>query len=147
MKKISRILGLIMLIFVVPLGTREISNHVERSSNTMIRILKLIGLSLAILSGTAFALSAQDAPQQPQRTATFSGVIVDMNGETIPGVAVFTKDNGTISDENGAWTLTAKEGEDISFSFLGYQTVTVSELIKYRTGKPPQPGKVYKKVK
>ena len=29
----------------------------------------------------------------------------------------------------------------------GYQTVTVSELIKYRTGKPPQPGKVYKKVK
>lgn len=29
----------------------------------------------------------------------------------------------------------------------GYQTVTVSELIKYKTGKPPQPGKVYKKVK
>jgi len=29
----------------------------------------------------------------------------------------------------------------------GYQTVTVSELIKYRTGKPPQAGKVYKKIK
>ncbi len=29
----------------------------------------------------------------------------------------------------------------------GYQTVTVSELIKYKTGKPPQPGKVYKSVK
>ncbi len=28
----------------------------------------------------------------------------------------------------------------------GYQLVTVSELIKYKTGKPPQAGKVYKKV-
>ena len=91
----------------------------------MYRILKLICVSLAIMSGTAFALSAQDAPQAPQKTATFSGVIVDSNGETIPGVAVFTKDNGTISDENGAWTMTAKQGEDITFSFLGYETVTV----------------------
>ena len=29
----------------------------------------------------------------------------------------------------------------------GYQMVTVSELIKYKTGKTPQPGKVYKRLK
>ena len=89
----------------------------------MYRILKLICLSLVIMLGTAPALSAQDSPQA--KKATYSGVIVDLNGETIPGVAVFTKDNGTISDENGAWTLVATPGEDIQFSFLGYETVTV----------------------
>ena len=54
------------------------------------------------------------------------GVVVDMNGDPIPGVAVFTAGgNGGITNENGAWSLQAKKGENLQFSCLGYETVNL----------------------
>ncbi|MBR6346693.1 MAG: SusC/RagA family TonB-linked outer membrane protein [Bacteroidales bacterium] len=91
----------------------------------MNRILKLMALSLALALGTALSLYAQDEPSQSSKPVTYSGVVVDMNGEPIPGVAIFTKDNGTISDEKGAWSMSARPGDEIQFSFLGYETVSV----------------------
>ena len=79
------------------------------------------------ISGQTVALQ-EDSPAQPQKKSddkSWTGVVVDSNGEPIPGVAVFTTAGGGITDENGVWHLTAKSGTDIQFSCLGYQSVTI----------------------
>lgn len=61
-----------------------------------------------------------------QAQVTCSGVVVDLNGELLPGVAVFTSSgSGGITDDKGAYSIVAKKGEDIQFSCLGYETVTL----------------------
>ena len=59
-----------------------------------------------------------------QNEVTCSGVVVDMNGDPLPGVAVFTASGaGGITDEKGAYAIQAKRGEEIQFSCLGYESI------------------------
>ena len=79
---------------------------------------------LALLLVVPAKVAAQGTGNKGDVTCT--GVVVDMNGDTLPGVAVFTSTgNGGITDENGAYSIVAKKGEDIQFSCLGYETVTL----------------------
>lgn len=58
-----------------------------------------------------------------------TGTVVDTKGQPIvgAGVVVIGTMKGTITDENGAWTLSGvKDDADLSFDFLGYQTQKVS---------------------
>ena len=80
------------------------------------RVQKLV--TLMLLLWLPFQLNAQKAE-------TWSGVIVDMNGEPIPGVAVFTSEGGGISGMEGEYSISAKKGETITFSCLGFETITV----------------------
>ena len=51
------------------------------------------------------------------------GIVVDENGEYFPGVAIVidgTKE-GTITDDNGNFTLEVSEGQQISASYFGWQ--------------------------
>ena len=86
----------------------------------MKNILKLCLLAAALICAAAMPASAQnDAP-------VWSGVVVDSNGEPLPGVAVFvTGGSATITDENGAYSLKAAKGADIQFACLGYETVII----------------------
>ena len=59
------------------------------------------------------------------RKDVYTGVIVDINGDPIPGVAVFTGTIGEISDIDGVYRITAKEGDIIQFSCLGYETQNI----------------------
>ena len=80
------------------------------------------------ISGKTVAIQEEKIstpPQQKIRTQTWTGIVVDTNGEPIPGVAVFTADGGGITDEKGAFQVTAKSGTDIQFSCLGYENLTV----------------------
>lgn len=57
---------------------------------------------------------------------TVSGTITDStDGSTLPGVNVVIKGNGkgTISDFDGRYSLLAKKGDVLIFSFMGYKTV------------------------
>jgi len=81
---------------------------------------------LLILLLLVFAVSPQlSAQDKAAKAGTWSGVVVDVNGDPIPGVAVFTSEGGGITDENGAFQITCKSGTDIQFSCLGYETVTI----------------------
>ena len=65
------------------------------------------------------ALSAQQAK-------TWSGVVVDSNGDPIPGVAVFISgatSGGSISDLDGSYSISAQPDDDINFACLGYETI------------------------
>ena len=55
---------------------------------------------------------------------TISGVVTDASG-TLPGVSVIVKgsSNGTETDFDGKFSISAKVGDVIVFRYLGYQTV------------------------
>lgn len=95
-------------------------------------------LLLALIGSAPTWLPAQETgTKQSEKTGTpitCTGVVVDNNGEPVPGVAVFTASGaGGITDENGNFTIQAKRDENIQFSCLGYETVNLpagSPLLK-----------------
>jgi len=81
---------------------------------------------LALLLVLLVAIPATMLAQESDKNVTCSGIVVDFNGDPLPGVAVFsTSGSGTITDENGAYQVVVKKGEEIQFSCLGYQTLTL----------------------
>lgn len=60
-----------------------------------------------------------------------SGRVTDEKGESLPGVSVKVAETstGTVTDVNGAYSLSAPEGSSLVFTYLGYlpQTVRVRE--------------------
>ncbi|MDR2384221.1 MAG: SusC/RagA family TonB-linked outer membrane protein [Tannerella sp.] len=65
------------------------------------------------------------APQN--KTVSITGVVLDENGEAIPGAMVTVKGTtrGVSTDIDGTFTLQARPEEQLEISFLGYQTLTV----------------------
>ena len=82
---------------------------------------------LALLSALILSLALPIAASAQGRPEVWSGTVVDVNGDPIPGVAVFTGlgADGVITDENGNWFLSTTEGTDIQFSCLGYELVVI----------------------
>lgn len=56
-----------------------------------------------------------------------TGVVLDENGETLPGVNVFIRStsNGTVSDVNGEFSLTVADGDLLDFTFVGMDKKSV----------------------
>lgn len=82
---------------------------------------------LAVLLMAMFQAAFAQTPQNGASTQT-TGVVVDADGVPVPGVAVFVVGNtasSSITDEKGAFSLRAKPGDDIQFSCLGFETVTI----------------------
>ena len=75
------------------------------------------GLLLTLVSVAAFA-------QKP----VCSGVVVDDQGETVIGASVVQKgtSNGTVTDFDGRFTLSADAGSTLVVSFIGYKTQEVT---------------------
>lgn len=55
---------------------------------------------------------------------TVSGVVADQKGEPLPGVSVIIKGTtqGTITDFDGNYKVTAPSGSIVEFSYIGYKT-------------------------
>lgn len=64
------------------------------------------------------------------QTETITGTVSDSNGSGLPGVNVLVKgtSNGTATDFDGNYSISASEGDVLVFSFIGFakQEVTVS---------------------
>jgi TonB-dependent starch-binding outer membrane protein SusC len=56
--------------------------------------------------------------------AQISGVISDEDGQIMSGVNIINKNTkqGTVSDSKGKYSINAKSGETITFSFIGYES-------------------------
>jgi TonB-linked SusC/RagA family outer membrane protein len=77
--------------------------------------------TLAALCGILLLLAGNDVSAQ----AKVSGKVSDKaSGNALPGVTVFVKgsNRGTATDPSGNFSLQAKSGETLVFSFVGYDT-------------------------
>jgi TonB-linked SusC/RagA family outer membrane protein len=84
-------------------------------------LTKLCMLAAVLLSAAAAVPAfAQNSDQ------VWKGVVVDTNGEPIPGVAVFVAGgDASITDENGAFSIRAQKGVEIQFACLGYENLII----------------------
>ena len=62
------------------------------------------------------------------QTTTISGRVIDTTGESIIGAAVMVKgtSTGSVTDIDGNYTVTAKPGDILQISFIGYKDVEVA---------------------
>ena len=67
------------------------------------------------------------APAQKDKLKDISGIILDANGEPVIGASILEKGttNGGITDMDGKFALTVKEGAVLQVSYIGYQTQEV----------------------
>lgn len=81
-------------------------------------MLKLKEKAIALIFAAAIALTGSAAFAQTK----VSGVVSDTFGEPLPGASVVENgtQNGVITDLDGAYTITVKDGATLSFSFIGF---------------------------
>lgn len=61
-----------------------------------------------------------------QQGIVIKGIVTDENNEPLVGVTVVTaSDNGTVTDLDGRFSLNAKQGEKVTFSYMGYESLTL----------------------
>ena len=67
------------------------------------------------------------AMEQQTGNISIKGHVVDNKGEILIGVTVMVKgtNNGVITDMNGNFTITAKNGQTLVLSYIGYKDVEV----------------------
>jgi len=86
----------------------------------MKKLYKRLSLSLASLLMLVLVTQAQDK--------VVSGTVTDETGTGMPGVNVIVRGSavGTVTDMNGAFSITAKESDILAFTFVGYKTTDVT---------------------
>lgn len=90
-----------------------------------------LALLMAMTAGTAALpqqMMAGQIVQAQQQSSIVKGKVVDANGEPVIGATIKLKNGttGTITDLNGAFSIKAKNGDQLVVSFIGYQPQTVS---------------------
>ncbi|MFA9393025.1 MAG: SusC/RagA family TonB-linked outer membrane protein [Prolixibacteraceae bacterium] len=72
-----------------------------------------------------YAVSPKGTELAAQESRTYSGVVSDKDGNSLPGVTVMIKGTtqGSVSNIDGQYTIVANEGETLVFSFIGFSTV------------------------
>ncbi|MEE3447769.1 MAG: SusC/RagA family TonB-linked outer membrane protein, partial [Bacteroidales bacterium] len=91
----------------------------------------LVFCGMLALTPAAFAYQSGDRlpiALSPADNISVSGKIVDASGEPLPGASVYVKGttNGTISDIDGNFTLSAPEDGTLVFTFVGYITQEIA---------------------
>lgn len=84
---------------------------------------------LSLSSLPMMAVSATNGIEmQQQDKKTVRGTVLDEMGEPVPGANVVIKgtSNGTITNLDGAFSLSAKDNDVLVISFIGYKNVEVS---------------------
>ncbi len=83
-----------------------------------------IPMAVALIS---VAAAAQETREAKGTAITVTGKVIDENGEPLPGAYVLisgTK-NGTSTDADGRFSITAKQTDQLEIQFLGYGSSTV----------------------
>ena len=80
------------------------------------KIKKLLMMTLMLSS---FAVFSQK---------TISGSVTDDSGVPLPGATVVVDgtDNGTTSDFDGNYSIEAENGQTITLSYVGYESISIS---------------------
>ena len=103
----------------------------ENITSVMNRLLRGTGISYSIMN-KHLILSANDKDKAiQQEKITVTGNVSDAKGEPLIGVSILVKgtSNGTITDMNGHFSISAAKGDVIEISYIGYasQVITVTD--------------------
>ncbi len=87
---------------------------------------KIVNRQVTIAQGETTETS--NTTKNQQQSKQVSGIVRDINGESLIGVSVTIKGTsaGVVTDVNGKYTINAEAGTTIEFSYLGYKKVSVS---------------------
>ncbi len=82
---------------------------------------------LTSASDHAMAYGQVDTPSQADQPVPIKGQVKSAAGEPLPGVSVAIKGTfrGTVTDENGKYSLNANPSDVLVFSFIGFKTMEV----------------------
>ena len=114
---------------VKSLDTRLTLNYRNASINEILRaVSQQAGLNFKRINNTiSVSVAPSSQPKVPVRSpasaATVTGRVTDVaSGEALPGVNVLVKGtmDGTITDAEGRYALSAEGGDTLSFSYIGY---------------------------
>ena len=85
----------------------------------------MLAIAVNMLLGYQHFASTHSLFQQPQQTIT--GTVTDSNG-TLLGVTILIKGkaSGTLTDENGRFSINVNPSDVLVFSYLGYKTVEIT---------------------
>ena len=98
-------------------------NLLTRGTSKFLAAFAVAAALLCSLSAYAAEPSVTEAAMQQQQS--ISGVVVDAQGQPIPGASVIEKGtrNGTMTDANGRFTISVRQGAALEFSCIGYATL------------------------
>lgn len=88
---------------------------------------KIVPLRLKVFLLTMFLSLFCGIIDASAQNKQFRGTVTDDNGQPLPGVTVYVQGttNGTITDLDGDFRISAEPGSMLIFSFVGYETVTM----------------------
>ncbi len=95
----------------------------------MNRTLRLIFCVMAVMSvATAIGLGLHAQEKGSGKTMSVSGIVTDNTGAGLPGanVLVVGSKNWAITDAKGAYSVQARQGDVLEFSFIGMLTQNVT---------------------
>ena len=88
---------------------------------------KVVPLRLKVFLLTMFLSLFCGIIDASAQTKQFRGTVTDDNGQPLPGVTVYVQGttNGTITDLDGDFRISAEPGSTLMFSFVGYEPVSM----------------------
>ena len=90
---------------------------------TLAVLMGVSALSMSVESNAAASVPGQ-SPVTPKKV-TVRGVVIDENSQPVPGVAVLVKgkpsEGGTMTDQNGEFSLAVPADAVVQFSCIGYK--------------------------
>lgn len=96
------------------------------------KLFLMAGICFLLLGASPqLAWASVNAVTSIQQTQKIKGVVTDEQGEPLIGVSVLIKGTttGTITDLDGNFELSARVGELLEISYIGYTTVTVKAVV------------------
>lgn len=100
--------------------------HLKKGKTTVEKLLKntLPGNSFDIILTTPNKITIRARKIIIEVQVIITGIVADVNNNPLPGVTVMIKDTqrGTLTDKDGAFTITASPEDTLVISYMGFET-------------------------
>jgi len=135
LKEIEKQSGLSVIYLKGELNEDKLVNASFDNTSVKDALESLLGDEMKVtLSGKMITISKQDEPQK--RSTGFTGRVLDVNGNPIPGAGIIIKGTGkgTVTDLNGVFSFEdINDGTELEVSCVGYESTTVRGRRNART--------------
>ncbi len=107
----------------------SISSQNTPVSEVMAELFTGSGFTFQIIGNYIAIVPKTMAPAQSLQDLEINGTVLDTSGQPLPGVAIIVKNQpltGVSSGSDGQFTIRARRGDILQFSFIGMKTVEIT---------------------